>query len=92
MGYYRGRMIAWDRVTRNLQRLKELSAEFDQLVRGFGEVEALRREGLREEARRKAAYLEARLHKCHQDLTKSLTTLLRSVGLENSRAPNRHLR
>jgi hypothetical protein len=84
-------MITWDRVNRDLQRLKDLSVEFDQLVRGFGEVEALRREGLREEARRKSAYLEARLRKCHVDLDKSLTALLRSVGLGNIRAPNRRL-
>lgn len=76
-------MISWDRVNRELERFRELSGEFDTLVRGFGEVETLRREGLRDEARRKAAYLEARLHKCRQDLDRAVVDLIRSIGLEN---------
>lgn len=76
-------VIAWDRVELHLERLHALTAEIAGLARGFGEVESLRREGLREEAHRKAAYLEARLAKSRTDLEQLLAALLRSLDLPN---------
>jgi hypothetical protein len=76
-------MIQWDFVHRNLQRLKELSSEIELLVCRFADVEVLRGEGRLDEARQQTAYLDARLQKCRTDLDKSLTDILRSIGLEN---------
>lgn len=69
-------MIAWEAVDAALQRVRALTGDLEALVRDLRDVERLQNEGLGEEARRKAAYLEARLAKCRQDLDATVGKLV----------------
>ena len=73
-------MIAWEAVDAALQRVRALTGDLEALVRDFRDVERLQHEGLAEEGRRKAAYLEARLVKCRQDLDAAVGQFVAAVG------------